>query len=58
MARGNPIGATGVYQIAEAHLQLTDRAGQNQVEGAEFGMSQNVGGIDTTSIIHVLRRVA
>ena len=55
-ARGNPIGATGVYQIAEAYLQLTDQAGQNQVKDAEFGMIHSLGGIDTTSIIHVLGR--
>jgi len=55
-ARGHPVGATGVYQIAEACLQLTDQAGQNQVEGAEYGVTQNVGGVDTTSAVHVLGR--
>jgi len=57
-ARGNPIGATGVYQIAEAYLQLTGRAGANQVKGAEFGATQSVGGIDTTSAVHVFGRAA
>jgi acetyl-CoA C-acetyltransferase len=56
-ARGNPIGATGVYQIAEAYMQLTNQAGQNQVGDAEFGMTHSLGGIDTTSIIHILRGV-
>ncbi len=57
-ARGNPIGATGMYQIAEAYLQLTDRAGKNQVSGARFGVTQNVGGVDTTSVVHVFGRAS
>jgi acetyl-CoA C-acetyltransferase len=57
-ARGHPVGATGVYQIAEAYLQLTDQAGKNQVEGAEYAVSQNIGGVDTTSAVHVFGRAA
>ncbi|MGD0319405.1 MAG: beta-ketoacyl synthase N-terminal-like domain-containing protein [Nitrososphaerales archaeon] len=55
-ARGNPIGATGVYQIAEAFLQLTGQAGKNQVEDADYGITHNVGGVDTTSVVHVFGR--
>ncbi len=55
-ARGHPVGATGVYQIAETYLQLTDQAGKNQVEGADFGVTQNIGGVDTTSAVHVFGR--
>ena len=57
-ARGHPVGATGVYQIAEAYLQLTDQAGKNQVEGAKYAVTQNVGGVDTTSAVHVFGRAA
>jgi acetyl-CoA acetyltransferase len=57
-ARGHPVGATGVYQIAEAYLQLTDQAGKNQVEGAEYAVTQNVGGVDTTAAVHVFGRAA
>ncbi len=57
-ARGHPVGATGMYQIAEAYLQLTDQAGKNQVEGAEYGVTQNVGGVDSTSAVHVFGRAA
>ncbi len=56
-ARGHPVGATGVYQIAEAFMQLAGKAGQNQVNGAKVGLTHNVGGVDTTAVIHVLRRV-
>ena len=55
-ARGHPVGATGMYQIAEAYLQLTDQAGKNQVEGAEYAATQNVGGVDSTSAVHVFGR--
>lgn len=57
-ARGHPVGATGVYQVAEAYLQLTDQAGPNQVKGAEFGATQNIGGVDTTSVVHIFGRAA
>lgn len=57
-ARGHPVGATGVYQVAEAYLQLTDQAGKNQVEGAEYAATQNIGGVDTTSAVHVFGRAA
>jgi acetyl-CoA C-acetyltransferase len=55
-ARGHPVGATGIYQLAEAYLQLTEQAGMNQVEEAEYAVTHNMGGIDTTSVIHILGR--
>ncbi|MDG6909388.1 MAG: hypothetical protein JRN08_03370 [Nitrososphaerota archaeon] len=55
-ARGHPVGATGMYQVAEAYLQLTDQAGKNQVEGAKYGVTQNVGGVDASSAVHVFGR--
>lgn len=57
-ARGHPVGATGCYQLAEAYLQLTQRAGANQVRGAETALVQNMGGTGATVVSHVLRRVA
>ena len=42
-ARGHPVGATGMYQIVELHLQLTGQAGETQVPGAKVGMAQNIG---------------
>lgn len=53
-ARGHPVGATGVYQACEAHLQLTRRAGQNQVQGANTVMIQNIGGSGASVFTHVL----
>ena len=57
-ARGHPVGATGVYQIAEAYLQLTDQAGKNQVEDVEYAATHNIGGVDTTAAVHVFGRAS
>ncbi len=57
-ARGHPVGATGLYQIAEAYLQLTGKGGKNQLKEAEYGVTQNVGAVDTTSAIHIFGRAA
>jgi acetyl-CoA acetyltransferase len=44
IARGHPIGATGLAQIVEVTNQLRGRCGTRQVEGARVGLTQNVGG--------------
>lgn len=44
LARGHPIGATGLAQIHEIVLQLSGRAGPRQVEGARVGLTENGGG--------------
>ena len=53
-ARGHPVGATGVYQVVEATLQLRGAAGANQIPGARWGMTQNIGGVGGTAITHIL----
>lgn len=54
-ARGNPAGATGIYQAVEACLQLRGQAGANQVANAHIGLLQNLGGLGSTAITHILR---
>jgi acetyl-CoA C-acetyltransferase len=54
-ARGNPIGATGVYQIVEVAQQLRGQADACQVEGAKIGMAQNLGTTGATAVTHILR---
>jgi acetyl-CoA C-acetyltransferase len=53
-ARGNPVGATGVYQIVELVEQLRGQAGVNQVKGARLGMAQSIGGTGGTVVTHIL----
>jgi acetyl-CoA C-acetyltransferase len=55
-ARGHPVGASGCYQVVEAYLQLTERAGANQVPSAEVALVQNIGGTGATVVTHVLAR--
>ena len=55
-ARGDAGGATGLYQLAELTLQLQDRAGGNQVPGAQIGAAQCIGGAGASVVTHVLRR--
>lgn len=54
-ARGHPIGATALYQASEIALQLSGRAGENQIRGAELAMMQSVGGAATTLITQIFR---
>ena len=56
-ARGNPLGATGIYQLAEIALQLQGKAGAHQVNDAEIGVAQNMGGMASICAVSVLRRV-
>jgi acetyl-CoA C-acetyltransferase len=53
-ARGNPAGATGVYQIVEVARQLRGDAGDCQIPGARIGMAQNLGSSGATAVSHVL----
>lgn len=47
-ARGHPVGATGLAQIAELVWQLRGDAGERQVDGAKVGLALNQGGrVDT-----------
>jgi acetyl-CoA C-acetyltransferase len=55
--RGNPIGASGVYQIVEAVLQLRGQAGKSQVSSAQRALVQSLGGPASTAVTHVLERV-
>lgn len=54
-ARGHPVGATGMYQIAETVIQLRGEAGPAQINGAKIGMAHNIGGSGATIITHILK---
>jgi len=55
-SKGHPVGATGTAQAYEIYLQLTGQAEKRQVEGAEIGLSHNVGGSGATACVHIYRR--
>ncbi len=55
-ARGHPVGATGLYQLVEATLQLRGEAGRLQVDGARVAMTQNIGGSGATITTHILEK--
>lgn len=45
VARGHPIGATGIAQIVELADQLRGRCGPRQVANARCGLAENAGGV-------------
>jgi len=59
-AKGHPIGATGVGQIAELFGQLRGDIAQpeRQVLGAEVGLAYNMGGSGASAVVTILRRAA
>ncbi len=58
LAKGHPIGATGVAQIYEIFQQLRGEAGDRQVKGAKVGMTENGGGMvrgeAAATVVHIL----
>jgi acetyl-CoA acyltransferase len=62
LARGHPIGATGLAQIVEAVAQLRGTAGRRQVPGARIALTQNAGGWhgsdNVASVVHIFGRRA
>lgn len=56
-ARGNPGGATGIYQAVEATLQLREQAGANQVPAARRALIQCLAGPASSAVTHVLEAV-
>ena len=55
-ARGHPLGATGIAQAAEIVWQLRGEAGKRQIDGAEVGMTHNIGGTGGTAAVHIMSR--
>ncbi len=56
-ARGHPIGATGVAQIAEIAQQLRGRADKRQVENARYGLAQSTGGTGSVAAVTVMEAI-
>lgn len=57
-ARGHPVGATGIYQIVEASLQLRGQAPDPiQVPDARCALTQNIGGSASFVVTSILERM-
>jgi len=56
-ARGHPVGATPIYQVAEAYLQLTRQAGKNQLDNVRFGLVESLAGFGSSSVSILLEEV-
>lgn len=55
LCKGHPVGATGLGQIYEVVRQLRGEH-ENQVKGAEIGLTHNAGGTGAVCTVHILRR--
>ena len=53
-AKGHPVGATGVAQIAEIVLQLRGDADKRQVKNAKIGLTHNVGAGGASCVVNIL----
>lgn len=56
LGRGNPLGASGAYQVAEAALQIRGEAGKCQIEDVRTAFVQCIGGLGGTAVTHLLSR--
>lgn len=54
MGVGHPVGASGVRMLLDCTKQVTERAGDYQVEGARRAATLNIGGSGTTSVSFVV----
>lgn len=55
-AKGHPVGATGASMAVEIAKQLRGEAGKRQVNGAEIGLTHNVGGIGQYCFVNIYKR--
>jgi acetyl-CoA C-acetyltransferase len=53
-ARGDTVGANGIYQVLDLVRQLRGEGGKAQVPGARTAFAQCLGGVGTTVATHVL----
>ena len=55
LGRGNPLGASSAYQLAETVLQLRGEAGACQMDKLpKTALIQALGGLGATAVIHIL----
>ena len=57
LAKGHPLGATGLAQLTELTLQLRGEAGKRQVQDAKVALQHN-GGLGSAGFVHILKKHA
>ncbi|RLG76848.1 MAG: acetyl-CoA acetyltransferase [Thermoprotei archaeon] len=55
-ARGHPVGATGIYQVAEITMQLRGEFPGVKASSPEVGLAQTTGGVLASTSVIILRR--
>ena len=55
---GHPVGATGVRMLLDGYKQVTDQAGDYQVDDARRVQTLNIGGSTTTTVSFIVERAA
>jgi acetyl-CoA C-acetyltransferase/acetyl-CoA acyltransferase len=55
-ARGHPVGATGVYQVAEIAMQLRGDFPGVKASSPSIGLALNTGGVATLTSVVILKR--
>jgi acetyl-CoA C-acetyltransferase len=56
-SKGHPVGATGIAQAVTIIEQLRGEGGEVQVQGANIGLAQNMGGSGASSVVHIFQGV-
>lgn len=60
LAKGHPVGATGIAQLVELATQLRGEAGARQVDGARLAIAENGGGFlgveEAATVVTILER--
>jgi acetyl-CoA C-acetyltransferase len=51
---GHPVGATGVRMLLDSYKQVTGKAGEYQIEGANNVATLNIGGSATTTVSFIV----
>ncbi|WP_255171132.1 thiolase domain-containing protein [Natrononativus amylolyticus] len=55
-SKGHPIGATGAGQVVEVFKQLSNNAGERQLENPIRGLTHNVGGSGGAAVVHIFEK--
>ena len=57
ISKGHPLGATGLAQCSELHLQLRGEAGSRQVDDVDLALQHNIG-LGGAAVVTLYRRAS